>query len=153
MVAIKRTSARVLLLTTDLDVLLFSSLDPGEPKRARHWFAVGGGVEDGETLEEAAVREVFEETGHELSALGPRVLTRRASYDFEGDHYEQDETIFVAWVERFEPTRERWTELERRADARHRWWSMGALSNTVEVVWPENLATLIRRLDPPNVSG
>lgn len=137
------------MLSRDRDVLLFSSLDPGEPDRARHWFTVGGGVEDGETLEEAALREVREETGHHLSAVGPCVMTRHASYDFAGDHYEQDETIFVAWVEHFAPSTEQWTELEQRAGARHRWWSIDELSNTLEVVWPENLAILIRSLDPP----
>ena len=121
--------------------------------QARHWFCVGGGVEVGETLEAAVVREVFEETGHQLSAVGPRVLARHAAYNFEGDHYEQDETIFVAWVERFEPQSGKWTEVERRADARYRWWSIDELSQTVEVIWPENLATLIRTLERPSAPG
>jgi 8-oxo-dGTP pyrophosphatase MutT (NUDIX family) len=146
---IERTSARVLLVTSNLDVLLFSSLDPGDPDRPRHWFAVGGGIEDGESLEEAALREVLEETGHRLSKVGERVVTRHASYDFEGEHYEQEETIFVAWVERFEPSTDHWTEVERRADARHQWWSIDELTDTDEVVWPENLAALLRSLNVP----
>jgi 8-oxo-dGTP pyrophosphatase MutT (NUDIX family) len=65
-------SAKVLLITSELDVLLLSSLDPGNPGRPRYWFAVGGGVEEGETLEETAVREVYEETGFRLSDVGSR---------------------------------------------------------------------------------
>jgi 8-oxo-dGTP pyrophosphatase MutT (NUDIX family) len=149
----ERVSARVLLVTLELDVLLFSSLDPGEPDRPRHWFSVGGGVEEGESLEKTAVREVLEETGHRLSAVGERLLTRHASYDFEGEHFEQEETIFVAWVERFEPSTEHWTDVERRADACHRWWSIDELTDTDEVVWPENLATLLRTLEVPSELG
>lgn len=147
---IERISARVLLVTSNLDVLLFSSLDPGDPDRPRHWFSVGGGVEEGESLEGAACREVLEETGHRLPAVGERLLTRHASYDFEGEHYEQEETIFVAWVEHFEPRTDHWTDVERRADARHKWWSIDELTHTDEVVWPENLATLIRSLNVPD---
>jgi 8-oxo-dGTP pyrophosphatase MutT (NUDIX family) len=150
---IERTSARVLLVTLNLDVLLISSLDPGDPDRPRHWFAVGGGIEDGESLEEAAVREVLEETGHRIATVGEPLLTRHASYDFEGEHYEQEETIFVAWVERFEPSTEHWTAVERRADARHKWWSINELTHTDEVVWPENLAALIRSLNVPAKPG
>jgi hypothetical protein len=45
MAEIERKSAKVLLITPELDVLLLSSLDPGNPGRPRYWFAVCGGVE------------------------------------------------------------------------------------------------------------
>jgi 8-oxo-dGTP pyrophosphatase MutT (NUDIX family) len=149
MAIIERTSAKVLLVTASLDVLLFSSLDPGNPDRPRHWFAVGGGVEAGETLAETAVREVREETGLELSDVGSPVLTRHASFDFEGDLYEQDETYFVAWVERFAPSTDGWTELELRTTSGHRWWSIEELRTTTEVVYPERLAELLEMLTRP----
>jgi 8-oxo-dGTP pyrophosphatase MutT (NUDIX family)/predicted GNAT family acetyltransferase len=92
---IERSAAKVLLVTPQLDVLLFSSLDPGDPSRPRYWFATGGGVESGETLQEAAIREVFEETGLELPDVGSPLFTRHATFDFEDDHYEQEETYFA----------------------------------------------------------
>jgi 8-oxo-dGTP pyrophosphatase MutT (NUDIX family) len=150
MALIERTSAKVLLVTSSLDVLLFSSLDPGKPNRPRHWFAVGGGVEDGESLEQTAVREVHEETGLELSDVGSPVLTRHASFEFEGDHYEQDEIYFVAWLERFVPSTDGWTELERRTTSGHRWWSIEELRATTEVIYPEELAELLETLTRPD---
>jgi 8-oxo-dGTP pyrophosphatase MutT (NUDIX family) len=150
MAEIERKSAKVLLITPELDVLLLSSLDPGNPDRGRYWFAVGGGVEEGETLEETAVREVFEETGFVLSDVGTPIMTREASFDFEDDHYEQRETYFVAWVDRFTPSADGWTELERRASSGHRWWSIEELSSTDAVVYPEELAPLIRSLVRPD---
>jgi 8-oxo-dGTP pyrophosphatase MutT (NUDIX family) len=150
MAEIERKSAKVLLITPELDVLLLSSLDPSNLDRPRYWFAVGGGVEEGETLEEAAVREVFEEAGFRLSNVGTPILTRHASFDFEGDHYEQEETCFVAWVERFTPSADGWTELERRATSGHRWWSIEELSSTDAVVYPERLSELLRSIARPD---
>jgi 8-oxo-dGTP pyrophosphatase MutT (NUDIX family) len=43
-------------------VLLFRGQDPDQPN-TRFWFPTGGGIEAGETPEEAVRREVREETG------------------------------------------------------------------------------------------
>jgi len=150
MAEIERKSAKVLLITSELDVLLLSSFDPDNPGRPRYWFAVGGGLEEGETLEETAVREVYEETGFHLTDVGMPIMTRHASFDFEGDHYEQEETYFVAWVERFTPSDDGWTELERRATSGHRWWSIEELSSTEAVVYPEQLSELLRSIARPD---
>lgn len=55
--------APLLLLDPDGRVVLFSGVDPAQPQRPPVWFPVGGGVDEGETLEEGAIREVRDETG------------------------------------------------------------------------------------------
>lgn len=59
-----RTSARVVLLDESGAVLLLRGSDPalGEPA-PKWWFTVGGEVQQGERLAEAAARELAEETG------------------------------------------------------------------------------------------
>ncbi len=55
------SSARVLLLDEADRLLLFSCRD--ESAGITRWYAVGGGVRPGESHEQAALRELREETG------------------------------------------------------------------------------------------
>src|SRR5690606_42109346 len=60
-----------------------SDLDVDQPHRS-WWFTVGGGIDPGETPHQAAVRELFEETGLRLDPaelVGP-VIVRSAVFDF-----------------------------------------------------------------------
>jgi 8-oxo-dGTP pyrophosphatase MutT (NUDIX family) len=45
---------------------------------AGEWCFPGGGVEDGETTANAALREVLEETGYRVGAVGSELCTRVA---------------------------------------------------------------------------
>jgi 8-oxo-dGTP pyrophosphatase MutT (NUDIX family) len=86
-----RRSAKVLLVDENDRVLLCSAVDPSVRNGPQFWFAVGGGVGQSESMSEAAIREVYEETGLLIDSVGPAVLSRHASFKFEGEQYEQDE--------------------------------------------------------------
>src|SRR5439155_24774534 len=58
-------SVLVIVYTPDLDVLLIERAD-----YADHWQSVTGSVEIGETLHDAAVRELAEEPGIDAAAYG-----------------------------------------------------------------------------------
>jgi len=142
-VSTQRYAARVLLLDEAGRVLLFRGGDPHRPEAGTWWFTPGGGLDAGETVEDAARREVREETGLVITDLGPVVLERRIEFDFEGVRYDQDECFFAVRVGTFEIDTNEWEDAERRSIVEHRWWTRDELAATTEAVYPEGLAELL----------
>lgn len=147
-----RHSAKVLLLDGRGRTLLFCGVDPGDRSKGRFWFPPGGGIEAGETPQQAAVREVREEVGLLLTPeqLSPEVIQREASFTHEGTAYRQREHYFAAWVEEaVDPATGGWTPVERRSIQEHRWWTLDELRRSAEPVFPENLITILADLHRP----
>ena len=142
---IERQAARVVLVADGL-VLLQHGFDPGRPEAGPWWITPGGGLNDGESIEAGAVREVFEETGLRLSAtqLGPVIATRVAYFEFEQGQFRQSESFFAVNVERFTPQHHGWDEVEQHALLDHRWWSVDELRTTGETFYPKALPDLVQ---------
>jgi 8-oxo-dGTP pyrophosphatase MutT (NUDIX family) len=143
---VERVGARVLVLDRDERVLLLLGADPADPAAGTWWFTPGGGLDPGETLAQAARRELAEETALVLDELGPAVWRRTARFSFMGRRYCQDETFFLARVDSHEVNGAGRTEIERRGILGHRWWSVAELSATDQTVYPKALARELGRL-------
>jgi 8-oxo-dGTP pyrophosphatase MutT (NUDIX family) len=141
----ERNAARVVLVA-DGRVLLQHGFDPGRPEAGTWWLTPGGGLNDGESVEDGAVREVLEETGLRLSPtqLGPVIATRVASFEFEHRRFRQSESFFAVNVEPFTPQHHGWDEVEQRALLDHRWWTVAELRTTDETVYPSELADVVQ---------
>ncbi|MFF4169295.1 NUDIX hydrolase [Streptomyces sp. NPDC001744] len=139
--------ARVVLLDADDRVLLLHGHEPGNPDDS-WWFTPGGGLEGDETPEEAALRELAEETGITEVDLGPAIWSRYCSFPFAGRRWDQDETYYLARTRRTgaAPGPRSLTELETRSIAGLRWWTSAELSAARETVYPTRLAELLRTL-------
>ena len=142
-----RRAARVILVDDNDRVLLVRGHDADNPKRS-WWFTVGGGVEHGETTQECAIRELFEETGIRLedSALVGPVACHHAVFDFKTIRARQDEEIFFARTHVHQLSDSRWTAEERRVIDEYRWWDLEVLEQFARSheVFPVGLCDLVR---------
>lgn len=143
-----REAARVLLFDPQGRVLLVRGHDSDRPER-QWWFTIGGGIDPGETPGQAAVREVFEETGIEVTLdqlIGP-VIKRTAIFDFETEHCVQQEVIFMVLLKDVPPTTSAgWTEVENNFLEEVAWLSAQEIAESAIEVFPANLADVVKTL-------
>lgn len=145
-----REAARVLLFDQQDRVLLMRGHDGDQPDR-HWWFTVGGGIDPGEDPRAAAVREVFEETGIQLSVeelTGP-VIIRDAVFDFAREHCRQHEIFFVARIQGGSLTQENWSDYEAELIDELRWLSLAELAALPEDIYPEQLPQIIAQFLSP----
>ena len=140
-----RPSARVIVVDEDRSVLLFRIEDPDDPKPPL-WITPGGGVNPGETLVDAAARELAEETGAVVdpAQLGTPVATCRGTWTFRGQPLYSVDTFFAWRTARFEPSTAGWEPLERELHAAWRWWPIEELDATNERMLPVGLGDMVR---------
>ena len=142
----ERRAARIILVDESGLALLFRGGDPARPEAGTWWFPPGGAIEQGESVEEAARRELREETGLDAPDVGPIVLKRQVHYEFERVHYSQEEAYFLVRCAHFDISNSEWTDDERRDVREYRWWSIDGLRATADTVYPEGLEALLETL-------
>jgi 8-oxo-dGTP pyrophosphatase MutT (NUDIX family) len=147
----ERSTARLIILDPADRILLIQYVAPPTPSRIypglRHfWFTPGGGIEPGESAEQAALREMDEEVGLTGLPLLGEVARRTALNDVFTRAALCHERYFLvrAASDAFNTARLAETDQDEVLDVR--WWSLDQLSASSEVLIPAAILPLARRL-------
>ena len=136
---IPRITARVLPVSEDGAALLLLDQDPAHPGVLR-WGTIGGEVDPGESTQEAAVRELFEETGivAPAAALTAPFHTGTLAYSYDGVAYAGESTFFALPLTRdVEVTFEHLEPLEVGNVLEARWLTPEQVRSDGRLVAPE----------------
>lgn len=144
----ERSAARVILVNDAGRALVMRGHDVNQPERS-WWFTVGGGIDPGETAEQAALRETREEAGIVLAPadlVGP-VLTRTGIFDFFAETCRQYEVFYLVRVEdALEVNKDGWTDAERELLDEMAWLSAAELRAQPLEVFPPELPDVVDHL-------
>lgn len=142
---LQRPSSRLLVVDSRRRILLFRFEHRNGPLSGLiFWATPGGAVDEGESFEDAARRELFEEVGLKVTDPGAQVARRIAVFALpSGEMVESDERYFVVRVDGLTVSSANWTPLEHEVMAAHRWWDRADLAAATEQVWPENLTDIL----------
>lgn len=146
-----RPSSRLVILDAEDRIFLFCHHDTDR----RYWIIPGGGVDDGETWEQAALRELREETGLDGLDLGPWLWYREKPGLIGGQLMLSRERYYLVRAPGAVIDTANQFDYERAVYLEHRWWSLADLRTTTETIYPVDLADLLAPVlagifpDPP----
>lgn len=145
-----RNAVRIILLNNEDKLLLmcvedFDIATPDDVRHKRFWCTIGGGIEAGESIEQAAFREIYEETSltKETIKLGPIVWESEIDLKLKGTLTRLKEYFIVAKTQKSDVSLHLPTHDEKAVVKKLVWFSLNEIKNSSEVIFPILLTTYL----------
>jgi 8-oxo-dGTP pyrophosphatase MutT (NUDIX family) len=146
--AIIRVSCRVVLIDNEDRVLLLEHAidNPRDAAYPSVWVPPGGGTEDGESHEDTALRELWEETGLRLSEVGPLIWIRKSTFRIpNGRLLTAVEEFYVCRIHSYEVGEHlNLDEAERPIVLGQRWWTVAEMESYSGIFAPRRFVELLK---------
>lgn len=137
---IRKKSARGLVRNRSGQLLLLRWRDP--ETRREVWEVPGGSTEGDETLEDALLRELREETGYVDISIRQPIWRRDHPFTWAGQSYMTDEVFYVCDLLSDNQVPTSHDEVEAAGFVESRWWSPAELPDYDQCFIPAGLGSL-----------
>lgn len=136
-----RPSSRLIILSPENDVLLFNFSHKNDALSGMsYWATPGGGLELNESFEQAALRELHEETGLKRDSAGAVVASRTFPMQLpDGETVLAEERFFIIHAEKADIDCSGWSDNEKSVIQNYHWWTLEELRDTNQTIFPHDL--------------
>lgn len=140
----RRLASRILLISPAHRLLLLKiQYKTGILSGMSYWATPGGQLIADESFEQAAVRELQEETGVHVQSVGRCFAHKEFKWQMpDGEHVLAVENYYVVRAYTEHCSSVSWSDQERNAVCEVKWWSENELAGCEEEVFPPDLRNL-----------
>lgn len=138
-----RNSVKLILLNENNELLLMSTDDKGIQGEkgnynGKFWQMVGGKIEEGETLRQAAYRELYEETGlsKDQVEIGKPAWYGEVDLMMHGVLTTVKQSFVPAKTKSINVSLENLTDEEKPVCTKLEWFSLEAIKNCPDIIYP-----------------
>ena len=144
-------AVRLLVLDAQQRLLLFHIHDAAPlhalyPEMTVYWGTPGGGLEPDESFEQAARRELWEETGMQIESVGPCVWHYERVMQIAEQRLHRHERFYPINVPTATVSLANMLAYEHETHCAYRWWMCQELEQSQELFVPADLPHLLSPL-------